>query len=297
MDSLRVLPGHASSARPVVLLLAGLLALTGCGSANVAEAPGRDPAPAASAAPAATAEPARESAAPAPASVTLPEAWVTEGFRRDGEGYVLSMTPTSEPDLFDGQFQRLAVDGSVEGLKFITVRVTSPDAVEVTWPDGSIGTGGLELETAGGAQTLIDLGPGCAAFLVAGASRMDCILTPAVADDVPPEPSTAPTPSPSPVSTTGTDEAMGYLCSVDVADLPDVTRASADPFATSVLQVALTQLGYEPGPADGDYRAGTRRAVRAYQSDVGLVVDAQVGPRTWTSLQADACRVAEDPAQ
>ena len=42
------------------------------------------------------------------------------------------------------------------------------------------------------------------------------------------------------------------------------------------VQYGLSQLGYDPGPVDGQYGPRTRDAVRAYQSDNSLLVDGQV---------------------
>lgn len=39
------------------------------------------------------------------------------------------------------------------------------------------------------------------------------------------------------------------------------------------IQRLLVKLGYEPGAADGRMRAGTARAIRLFQGDVGLKVD------------------------
>jgi N-acetylmuramoyl-L-alanine amidase len=46
------------------------------------------------------------------------------------------------------------------------------------------------------------------------------------------------------------------------------------------LQVALTELGYKPGPADGVFGRGTKTALLAFQADQGLTVDGIAGPQT-----------------
>jgi immune inhibitor A len=58
---------------------------------------------------------------------------------------------------------------------------------------------------------------------------------------------------------------------------PDVVR----------LQQALLNLGFDPGPIDGDFGPKTDKAVRAYQTARGLQVDGIVGPKTWAQLHAD----------
>ena len=58
---------------------------------------------------------------------------------------------------------------------------------------------------------------------------------------------------------------------------PDVAR----------LQLALANLGFDPGPKDGIFGPKTDSAVRAYQAARGLVVDGIVGPKTWSAIHAD----------
>jgi cell wall-associated NlpC family hydrolase len=50
------------------------------------------------------------------------------------------------------------------------------------------------------------------------------------------------------------------------------------------LQTKLKQLGYDPGPIDGIFGAGTERAVKNFPADKGLVVDGIVGKQTWGAL-------------
>ena len=50
------------------------------------------------------------------------------------------------------------------------------------------------------------------------------------------------------------------------------------------LQVELNQLGYNAGAVDGIYGPKTEAAVKKFQADNGLVVDAVVGPKTWSVL-------------
>lgn len=76
-----------------------------------------------------------------------------------------------------------------------------------------------------------------------------------------------------------------YYCPRDPAELPRLVDADSDSYATSVLQALLTSWQYDTGPVDGQYGPTTRRAVRAYQRDMGLVVDGLVGPQTWGALR------------
>ena len=65
---------------------------------------------------------------------------------------------------------------------------------------------------------------------------------------------------------------------------PPILRPGIEGSAVSQLQQELTTLGYYKGAIDGGYGELTQSAVRAFQSDKGLVVDAIVGPSTWDAL-------------
>ena len=201
----------------------------------------------------------------------------------------MRLTATSDPDLFDGHFFRREADGAIVDQNFITVRVLSRSEVEVRWPSGEGQPGTLALGEDGGPATVIDLGAGCQPYLLTGGTADDCVLSPVDA--------LAPTASAEPVAVPGTDEAMSYLCTVGVEELAPVTDRESDPYATAVLQVALTVSGFDPGRVDGRYGPGTRRAVKAFQTSAGLTVDGLVGPETWGEVQAVACQIPVDPAQ
>ena len=57
------------------------------------------------------------------------------------------------------------------------------------------------------------------------------------------------------------------------------------------LQGALTQLGYDPGGADGNYGSGTTQAVKEFQAAQGLTQDGIAGPATLTAIN-EAARAA-----
>lgn len=62
------------------------------------------------------------------------------------------------------------------------------------------------------------------------------------------------------------------------------------------LQRALIARGYEPGRVDGKYGPRTKAAVRAFQKDAGLVVDAIAGPITQGRLAWPMGDVPEGPS-
>lgn len=68
------------------------------------------------------------------------------------------------------------------------------------------------------------------------------------------------------------------------ASEPPILRPGIEGTAVSQLQQELATLGYYKGAIDGGYGESTQAAVRAFQADKGLVVDAIVGPSTWDAL-------------
>jgi peptidoglycan hydrolase-like protein with peptidoglycan-binding domain len=57
------------------------------------------------------------------------------------------------------------------------------------------------------------------------------------------------------------------------------------------VQVALRELGFDPGEIDGIYGPITARAVRAFQEKSGLPADGRVGAESWESLVREAGEV------
>jgi peptidoglycan hydrolase-like protein with peptidoglycan-binding domain len=68
--------------------------------------------------------------------------------------------------------------------------------------------------------------------------------------------------------------------------VPTVTLKPGDhnPSVKS-LQRALTSLGYSPGGADGQYGAGTRRALMNFQQAHHLTADGVLGPATLAAIK------------
>ena len=54
---------------------------------------------------------------------------------------------------------------------------------------------------------------------------------------------------------------------------------------TSAVQSALTKRGYYGGPIDGIIGAGSRRAIRAFQTDQGLPVTGLIDRKLISALQ------------
>ena len=69
-------------------------------------------------------------------------------------------------------------------------------------------------------------------------------------------------------------------------DLKPTQRKGCRGEYVTLLQTKLVQLGYSLAPygVDGSYGNKTVEAVKAFQSDNGLVADGVCGPMTWDAL-------------
>jgi hypothetical protein len=85
------------------------------------------------------------------------------------------------------------------------------------------------------------------------------------------------------------ESAGDYVCHAGIANLPRLQRGSPSGSDVESLQVVLDQLGYSPGPLDGQFGRRTEAAVKAFQSDHQLTVDGLVGPLTWTAVVNSYC--------
>ena len=54
--------------------------------------------------------------------------------------------------------------------------------------------------------------------------------------------------------------------------------------AVRQLQLALKELGYDPGAVDGKFGSNTESAVKHFQQDRGISADGIVGPITWRNI-------------
>ena len=99
-------------------------------------------------------------------------------------------------------------------------------------------------------------------------SPNDAASIPASEVPISPAPIAAPAPAPEPEIQAG----------------PPILRPGITGPAVSQLQRELSTLGYYQGEIDGGYGEVTQEAVKLFQSDRGLAVDAIVGPSTWDAL-------------
>lgn len=76
------------------------------------------------------------------------------------------------------------------------------------------------------------------------------------------------------------------------AQIYALNAPNMDARVVTLIQSALKQKGYDPGPADGSFGTATVNAVAAFQKALGVVVDGEVGPVT-----ANALGISLDPAR
>jgi hypothetical protein len=232
-----------------------------------------------------------------PVSLAFAPAWSSTALGRDGSGYALTVTTSSQPGLYDGRLSFQLPDGASTGVQFIALSVDGQSRLQVRWPDGSERSGTLTIAGDGRTVESIDLGDECVSSLPDGEVADNCVLQPGgVTPTAMPSIAASGDGTPSASALPTVDEAMSYLCSSSITELAQVTSPASDAYTVAVLQRALTLAGHDPQGVDGHYGPKTQQAVRDFQSEAGLEVDALVGPKTWTALKAKACTVAGDPA-
>ena len=88
-------------------------------------------------------------------------------------------------------------------------------------------------------------------------------------------------------------------CPVSQESLARIARdpesVMADVIGLNLRQAALMALGYYSGAIDGAYGAETRRAVRAFQRELGYDETASLTPRQTSQLMCHAAQTARDP--
>ena len=85
------------------------------------------------------------------------------------------------------------------------------------------------------------------------------------------------------------ESAGDFVCHAGIENLPSLKRGAPAGTDVQSLQVLLDQLGYSPGPIDGQFGKRTEAAVRAFQADQKLSADGEVGPLTWTAIVNAYC--------
>jgi cytoskeletal protein RodZ len=91
------------------------------------------------------------------------------------------------------------------------------------------------------------------------------------------------TPTPTTPSTTTPSTTTPSTTSVPT---DAVLRAGSSGPGVTQLQLALTELGYAPGAADGKFGPATTQAVTAFQQAEGLTEDGIAGPTTIAAINA-----------
>ena len=97
-----------------------------------------------------------------------------------------------------------------------------------------------------------------------------------------------PTPTP-PSGGLSLQAAQATMCREAVSELPDLIDAGDSAYWTEVVQVLAASEGIAVGPIDGQYGPQTVAGVKELQRRIGVVDDGQVGPITWSALQAYVC--------
>ena len=82
-----------------------------------------------------------------------------------------------------------------------------------------------------------------------------------------------------------TDKLLTRLEGVKAALPPSPSRPNGGKPLVRRVQEALTNLGYQPGPADGMSGSKTLRAIRQYQEDLGLTVNDKINPRLLAAME------------
>jgi hypothetical protein len=81
-----------------------------------------------------------------------------------------------------------------------------------------------------------------------------------------------------------------FDASVRVPPPSPILRLDTQGEGVQRLQLALVDVGFDPGPADGRFGPVTARALREFQLGHGLVVDGEYGPNSRAALALELAR-------
>ena len=93
-------------------------------------------------------------------------------------------------------------------------------------------------------------------------------------------------------TTTTTSTSTSTTPTTTVSEVPtgQTLRPGMTGSSVLALQQALTQLGYDPGGADGNYGNGTTQAVKEFQAAQSLTQDGIAGPTTLQAINAQLAK-------
>ena len=97
-------------------------------------------------------------------------------------------------------------------------------------------------------------------------------------------PATVPTTPAATTKTTPTTTTTPTTGTVTSVPTDATLKAGSSGSSVTALQKALTQLGYQPGTADGSFGAATTQAVVAFQAAKGLTQDGVAGATTLAAI-------------
>ena len=118
-----------------------------------------------------------------------------------------------------------------------------------------------------------------------GGSSGTPTVPPAITPTTVEQPTTSTPASTTPVTPTTSTTTPTAPAAVELAAGEKLRRDSTGA-TVSQVQTALTTLGFDPGPVDGDYGPKTEAAVVAFQTSKGIAADGVVGVDTARELNA-----------
>jgi len=158
--------------------------------------------------------------------------------------------------------------------------VLHPESSKLT-PKAAVKSGGWGMRLLGGFAAIVILVYGVVILLDSESEPVDVVFTTAA------EPEPRPLPEPR-------KDNMGAekFSSVPTPEL----RHGPAPEMVEMVQELLAEMGYRPGPIDGQPGGQTNRAIQAFQRDRGLVPDGQVTERLVGILNEAFMQQQQSPA-